>query len=365
MTARRARSAPSSTRLRWQLGTVVAAVALALVPMPRSFVESLYSSGLYPLVRGAITAGSRLIDLAMFDLLIVVGTLLIIGWWTWRVATAPRGRRRGAVLRLVGGTLVAAASLYLVFLATWGLNYRRETLSARLAYDAATISADRVEALTGAAILELNRLFDETVDVRWPQLDELPEHMGPAYERVQRRLGAARPARGVRPRRSLLTPYFRRAGIDGMIDPFFLQVLVNDTVLPFERPFVTAHEWAHLAGFAHEAEANFVGWLICLDGDPAMQYSGWMFLVPRLLVALPDVTQQRLAATLADGPRADYAALRARLSRVVPVVQQGARRLNDQYLRANRVASGIASYGEVVQLVLGTELGRGQWPAIP
>ncbi len=341
---------------------MASALAMALLPTPRGLVESVYAGGLYPMVRGVITAGSRLVGFALFDLLVAAGSLAIVGWWVWRLFTAPRGRRRAAVVPLLGGTLVVAAALYLVFLATWGLNYRREALASRLDYDTAAISGERLEMLTASAISELNRLFDEISDVRWPQLDGLPDHLGPAFERVQRQLGSARPARGVAPRRSLLTPYFRRAGIDGMIDPFFLQVLVNDTVLPFERPFVTAHEWAHLAGFAHEAEANFVGWLICLEGDEAMQYSGWMFLVPRLLGALPEETQQRLGGQLADGPRADYAALRARLSRVVPVVQQGARRLNDQYLRANRVASGVASYGEVVQLVLGTELGRGQWP---
>lgn len=365
MISARARRAASLFRrsLSWQLGVVVAALAMALLPMPRGMVEVVYAGGFYPLVRDIITAVSRLVDLALFDVLLVAGSFLVVSWWVWRLSAATGDRRRATVAGLFAGTLVAAAALYLVFLATWGLNYRREALASRLEYDAAAINAERLEALTASAISELNRLFDATTDLRWPQLDDLPDRLGPAFERVQRQLGGVRPASSVRPRRSLLTPYFRRAGIDGMIDPFFLQVLVNDTVLPFERPFVTAHEWAHLAGFAHEAEANFVGWLVCLDGDQAMQYSGWMFLVPRLLGALPEEAQRWLEAQLADGPRADYAALRARLTRVVPVVQQSARRLNDQYLRANRVTSGVASYGEVVQLVLGTKLGRSQWPA--
>ena len=36
-----------------------------------------------------------------------------------------------------------------------------------------------------------------------------------------------------------------------------------------ERPFVIAHEWAHLAGYADESEANFVAWLTCRRADPA------------------------------------------------------------------------------------------------
>jgi hypothetical protein len=43
-----------------------------------------------------------------------------------------------------------------------------------------------------------------------------------------------------------------------MTDPFFLETLVASDVLPFERPFLVAHEWSHLAGIADEGEANFV-----------------------------------------------------------------------------------------------------------
>lgn len=38
-----------------------------------------------------------------------------------------------------------------------------------------------------------------------------------------------------------------------------------------------------------------------------------------------------------------------------PAVSRGARRVYDQFLRANRVEAGIASYGLVVDLVLGTD----------
>ena len=43
-----------------------------------------------------------------------------------------------------------------------------------------------------------------------------------------------------------------------------------------------AHEWGHLAGFADEGDANFVGWLTCLRGSVANQYSGWLFLYGEL-----------------------------------------------------------------------------------
>ena len=91
-----------------------------------------------------------------------------------------------------------------------------------------------------------------------------------------------------RPKTTLLNPYFRLAGVDGMTDPLLLETLVASDVLPFERPVVVAHEWSHLAGVADEGEANYVGWLTCVRGSSREQYSGWLFLYGEMLArALP------------------------------------------------------------------------------
>ena len=54
-----------------------------------------------------------------------------------------------------------------------------------------------------------------------------------------------------------------------MTVPVFLEVILNPDLLPVEKPFVLAHEWAHLAGYADESEANFVAWLACCRATTA------------------------------------------------------------------------------------------------
>ena len=253
-------------------------------------------------------------------------------------------------------TVAVAAALYLVFLAMWGLNYRREPLTAKLDYDAARISPDALASLAAESVDRLNALHAPAhAAAPWPAFDELPVRLGPAFEQVQRRLGAGRTAVAGRPKATLLSAYFRRAGIDGMLSPFSLEVLVNGTVLPFERPFLVAHEWAHLAGYANEAEANFVGVLICLAGDAQSRYNAWLFLSQQLVRHLSPDARDRVWAGLDDGPRQDLRAIAARLREAVPVVRRNANRIYDRYLRANRVDAGIASYGLVVDLLLGTD----------
>jgi hypothetical protein len=148
-----------------------------------------------------------------------------------------------------------------------------------------------------------------------------------------------------------------------MINPFGLEVLANPDLLPFERPFVAAHEWSHLAGFADEAEASFVGWLTCMHGDVSTQYSGWLFLYWQVSSEVDGATRTRLAEDLDAGPRADIEAIVARLrSGELPWLRTAGWHMYDQYLKANRVEEGIRSYGAVVTLILRTRFDGGWTP---
>jgi hypothetical protein len=150
-----------------------------------------------------------------------------------------------------------------------------------------------------------------------------------------------------------LGTWFRWTSVDGMVDPFALEVLVNPDLLPFERPFVAAHEWSHLAGYADEAEANFVGWLTCVRASPSHQYSGWFYLYWQITGEVNADERGRLNMALAEGPRRDVNAVILRLRRgQIPALQRASWQVYDQYLKANRVEAGVRSYGEVVTLVL-------------
>jgi hypothetical protein len=145
-----------------------------------------------------------------------------------------------------------------------------------------------------------------------------------------------------------------------MTVPWFLEIIINPDVLPVERPFVIAHEWAHLAGFADEDEANYIAWLTCLQGDELMQYSGWLAIYGHVVNGLPRADGRAIAETLADGPRRDFTDIVKRLQRSQPVVRTVARESYDAYLRANRVEGGIESYDRVVRLILGSG-SQGGW----
>ena len=151
--------------------------------------------------------------------------------------------------------------------------------------------------------------------------------------------------------------YFRRAGVSGMTDPYFLETLVASDLLPFERPFVVAHEWGHLAGIADEGDANFARLADLLRGTPPHQYSGWLSLYSEVIAGLDRRTQSGVSAKLDPGPRADLGPFAAIASHINPRVSAAGWRVYDQYLKANRIEDGAASYAEVVRLILGTTFG--------
>jgi hypothetical protein len=334
---------------------VVLAGTLALVPLPAVVVERWYARGLYPRLQAWVTPLADRVPFALFD--VILGLAVVAAAWLLLTRVRRRGWLRG-LLHSAAALVVAAAVVYLAFLGMWGFNYRRVPIEARLDYDAGRITMDAARDLAIEAVLQVNRGRPAAVSTPFDEAS-----LARALERTQQALGDSRAAIPGRPKASLLGLYFRRAAIDGMTNPFALEIILNPDLLPAERPMVLAHEWAHLAGYAHETEANFIAWLTCLQADPAARYSAWLSAYEHAIRALPRGERAALPP-LDEGPRADLRAIAARYQRSSPVVRTAARDVYDSYLRANRVAEGVASYGAVVRLMLGTARDEAERPRL-
>jgi len=332
---------------RGAVAIVVAAAAMAALPAPASLVERWYSSLLYPAVQRVLTPLSNGAPFALFDVLCVSAVCVFalaayrsvarLGWW--------RGGLRFAAL-----TLTSAAIVYLVFLATWGLNYRRVPIVEKVQFEPARIRHAAARDLGETNVATLNRLYAAA-------------HAGPlslvalasSFNAALGRMGTPAIVPG-RPKQTLLGGYFHEISVAGMTDPFLLETLVAPDLLEVERPFVIAHEWAHLAGYADEAEANYVAWLTCRHGDALAQYSAALVMLGYAGPARP------LKDALDIGPKIDVWAIHYRYAQTNETLRFAARRGYDTYLKANRVEKGVESYDAVVQLILGTVLDDGGYP---
>lgn len=349
----------------WGLGfgVVLAAGGAALVPLPPHQVERWYSTAFYPLLQPLVTRATNLVPFAILDVLVAVAMLLAFVWLFVGPRRATAGRRGRAVGAGLARLAVAAAAVYLWFLASWGLNYRRVPMRERLEVRDGAVEAGAVDALAQRAVAALNATHAAAHARGWPAEPWRHASLRGAFARTQRLVLDAPLAEPGRLKATAFGPYFRWTGVDGMVNPLALEVLANPDLLPFETPFVAAHEWAHLAGFADESEANFVGWLTCIRGDVGAQYSAWLFLYWQLASEVPGATRTALAAALAPGPRADVEAIADRLRRgQLPPLRRASWAVYDQYLKANRVEAGVRSYGLVVTLLVKTRFRDGWEP---
>ncbi len=349
--------ARADTRVRFWLVAAILAAGAFVVPLPGWAVEEFYSRDLYPWLQSVVTALSNLVAVAVIDVLFAVALLLLL----YRLARLVGVTRRTGVLAAAREALQrlirSAAVVAMAFMFFWGCNYRRLPLEASIGGVAARpTEAALVSAVSDAGRLA-TRLRPDAVREMPQTLEALAAVLGDPMDKALVRLNREPLARAGRPKVShVLTPFFTSAGVDGMINPIALESIVHPDLLPFERPYVLAHEWAHLAGQGDEAEASAVGWFACMHGGPALAYSASLYLVMEGAAALRGQARSRALSTLDAGVRTDLEAIRQRLLRQRPEVRQVTSKVYDQYLKANRVEDGTASYGRALTVILSPPL---------
>ncbi|HUL73057.1 MAG TPA: DUF3810 family protein [Vicinamibacterales bacterium] len=345
---------PSEPVTFW-LVAPLAAAGLALVPIPGWVVEQFYSRGVYVQIQRWLTAGSNLVPFALVDLFIVFAVYLALKRFVRLLSVARHESIVDAAWEGIRRVARAAAMLTIVFMCFWGLNYRRLTIEFTLRSDAGATPLTP-EFLQGGisdanALATRLRIGSSTADVLSFEgvSKALRDPMNEALAQLNRE-----PLRTAgRPKYSLLlTPFFTWSGVDGMLNPLALETIVQPDLLPFERPYVLAHEWAHLSGEADEAEASAVGWYACMHGPAPLAYSASLYLIMEARAALPADRAQFVTSQLDPGVRSDLEAIADRLRNRRPEIQMAANRVYDSYLRANRVSDGMESYGRAVSLIL-------------
>jgi hypothetical protein len=336
------------------LGFVIVAVLLAVLPLPTWTVEQVYSLNIYATLQSGLTTFSNVFPLALLDVMILGAVLLLLR----RVLRLLRGVRKvGLVATVWEGVcrlLRAGAVLAILFLLLWGFNYRRVPLEEALKIPAVRPTVSDLQNVISDAngLAQRSRLPPDTK--RRESYEAIAHDLIGPFNLALKRIGRPVLIAPGRPKSSLLlTPFFTWSGVTGMVNPFALESIVHPDLLPFERPFVLAHEWAHLAGHADEAEASAVGWLACMQGDRAFGYSASLYLIEEAAAALPPDRWRESYRLLDPGVQADLEAIRKRMEGVRPAVQHASSRVYDQYLKANHVDDGVKSYSRALSLILG------------
>jgi hypothetical protein len=174
-------------------------------------------------------------------------------------------------------------------------------------------------------------------------------------------LGDAASGRYGLPKPIYFSGLLSRLGLSGFYMPFTGEPNFNNAQPDFDLPYVIAHEKAHQRGFAREDEANFIAFLVCVNSpNPYVRYSGYLnaLKVVGAFISLDPGFYKSLFEQIGEGPRNDLRARAAFWSRYEGPARSVAGKVNNSYLKANRIESGTRSYSEDIALIVGYYLRR-------
>ena len=344
---------------------------MALAARNEDFVLRFYTNRVGQTITIALSRITRPLPFSLAELLLGLAFGFVIFGGTKTLIEGLRGKRpwRHIVKRAARNVLILSHVLVVLFYALWGLNYAAPGLAERMHWEPPTtahFSRDEELAYLAKLCEETVRLTNDAYrevhvnsdpDATPPaglSIDSIDRGLEHAYQRVGGRLnlgegfsterGPAKAARG-----SMVMSYL---GIAGIYSPLTGEAHYNAEVPRCSLPDVIAHEKAHQRGITDEGDANFLGFLACaLSDDPYVRYSGYLSAQRDLLVALYPLDTERAKALIAlrlPGVQRDVDGIRAFWSRFHgPVMTMGAR-VNDVYLKANRVEGGVVSYNRVI-----------------
>lgn len=142
----------------------------------------------------------------------------------------------------------------------------------------------------------------------------------------------------------------------GIYSPFTVEANYNRDITSYNIPHTICHELSHLRGFMREDEANFIGYLACLNAPfPDYNYSGYLsgWIYAGNALAKEDYEEYlRLYGLLAPDVREDLKANSLFWEQYEGRVAETASKVNDTYLKVNGQADGVKTYGRVVDLML-------------
>lgn len=324
------------------LAVVALLCATSAAVMPAQMVESWYSRGLYPAItRSLVPATSA----APFPVAVVI---LVSGGLLWLVGLARAlVRRRGVGKRLLEA-FSGLALLTIWFYLTWGFNYGRlptaqllalppaepsAELWLDLARDLATVIADNATAeadVTGAVSALAANLEQLTVAVSGSRV-ALP--------------GRVR----LLPAGTLLA-----SGFSGVVSPFTLEAHVDAGLPDAARVAVAAHELAHIAGFAGEADADLLAAVAGLQTPhPYARYATALGMWSTVAARLAQDQQSAQLEELPSRARDDLQHLReAALRFRRDGLATRATAIYDRYLRSQQVSAGVGDYDLAAELLL-------------
>lgn len=175
-----------------------------------------------------------------------------------------------------------------------------------------------------------------------------------------------------RPKAMLFSDFMCQQYMQGYYFPFSMEANYNDVMHILNIPSTMCHELAHLRGYIYEDEANFIGYLACVQSENSFfQYAGYLSVlnylyndIYKLRTTAPDAYERTVAeiAPVAVSEQvwkdnifvadAEWDRINGKALLDTEFVDAAADVFVDTNLKVNGVSDGMFSYNRVVRLLM-------------
>ncbi len=370
------RSNPKPVNKRRVLWMALISVLLVVLPQIAkraavsnpNLVEKYFSRGIYPVTSRLLTAMANLVPFSLYEIVIVCLVLYGLYRLFRLIQSFLRKNFTDEIIRFSSQVFLIVSICLFLFQFTWSLNNYRIPIKDQLGLDVrqASVSelADTYKALVDSANASRSRL--EVFQASEP--DKLRKVLTTAWEGYPALSQQYSLFHGNRVRVKglyLFSVFQTISGYAGVYSFFSGEPNINIQPPLVSLPHTACHEIAHQMGITLEDEANYAGFLACLNHpDDLFRYSGYLSALTyagnALYAQSPD-TYAELSAMLSDEIRADRQKIRefweTHQKETASVI---ADKVNETYLKSNNQPEGMQSYGKFVDLLIADYLQDGQ-----
>jgi energy-coupling factor transporter transmembrane protein EcfT len=311
--------------------------------------ELVYSQTLYPFIAFLLSFLSQWVSFSFDDAFYVLLAVFLI---VLLLLAIFRKIKWGRFLLIFIQTL---AVCYVLFYWFWGFNYYRSGINERLQISRSKPDTVQFVRVLGKLITETNASYCSFDSISKP---EILKQVESSYQNHAAFLKLKYPSGTRNPKPITFSNFFAKAGIAGYYGPFFGEVHLNDSLLLIEYPQVAAHEFAHQFGITSEAEANFYSWLVCSKSESKyLRYSSNISVLNYFLSQSKHIHRRLDLIHQINKPvindirkiQKHWESMRNE------TIDKAAEKVNDAYLKTNKLEKGIEDYFGVVQFVMDFE----------
>lgn len=351
--------------LKWIFCLIPAALGLIMyfvLPYFPQFTEYIFTRGVFRFFAFPLEWLISLIPFSVTELVVifcvpVILTLIIV--WLIRIIRRPNKKRtfeRG--IRFAAWVL----SLFLlVFMIMDGGNFSRIPLGELMElphrkYDVNELFILTEDLARKASESRENLPEDEKGNAKLTmEKGELLNLANNCYDNLQKEYSFLTTGT-TRVKSVALSHLWSYTGTTGVYCPWTGEANVNTDVPDSELGHTAAHEIAHTMGFAKENECNFLAWLACFkSGMPDYEYSGHLAAYIYCSNALYKADKElwkKAASSLSEKVIRDIVNNGEYWDSFEGEVMESSQAVNDTFIKANGVESGVLSYNQMVELML-------------